>query len=172
MLFSRDPLRDPEPLIRRVYAFAAYRLGDGPDAEDATSATFERALRYRASYDPSKGEPVVWLLGIARRCVAEEHSRRADGAPGSVELSAPGDLAEDTAQKLLLAAALAKLKPAQRELLALRFGADLTARQMGVLLGRRTNTVEVALHRTLAVLQSLLEPDDLPSVGAVALQRP
>jgi DNA-directed RNA polymerase specialized sigma24 family protein len=66
-LFARDPLADPEALIRRVYAYAAYRLGDGPDAEDVTSEVFERALRYRDSYDRSKGEPVAWLLGIARR---------------------------------------------------------------------------------------------------------
>jgi DNA-directed RNA polymerase specialized sigma24 family protein len=47
---SRDPLRDPEQLIPRVYAFVAYRLGDGPDAEDVTSETFARALRYQDSY--------------------------------------------------------------------------------------------------------------------------
>src|SRR5436190_13199498 len=39
---SNDPLADPEPLIRRIYAYVAYRIGDGPDAEDVTSATIER----------------------------------------------------------------------------------------------------------------------------------
>jgi len=38
-MFERDPLANPEPLIRRVYAYVAYRIGDGPDAEDVTSAT-------------------------------------------------------------------------------------------------------------------------------------
>ena len=68
-MLRRDPLANPEPLIKRVYAYVAYRVGDGPDAEDLTSETFERALRYRKSYDPGKGEPVAWLLGIAKRCV-------------------------------------------------------------------------------------------------------
>ena len=49
MLRRSDPLANPEPLIRRVYSYAAYRLGDGADAEDATSETLERALRYRQS---------------------------------------------------------------------------------------------------------------------------
>jgi RNA polymerase sigma-70 factor (ECF subfamily) len=155
-----------------VYAFAAYRLGDGPDAEDVTSETLERALRYRASYDPSKGEPIVWLLGIARRCIAEEHGRRAGAGTPGPEPAAPGDLAEDTARKLMLAAALSKLAPAQRELVALRYGADLSARQIGVLLGRRTNTVEVGLHRTVALLRSLLEHEELPAADGVALQGP
>ena len=51
----RDPLAHPEELIKRVYAYVAYAIGDGPDAEDVTSETFERALRYRKSYDPAKG---------------------------------------------------------------------------------------------------------------------
>ena len=58
-MFRVDPLANPEPLIRRVYAYVAYRVGHGPDAEDLTSETFERALRYKKSYDSTKGEPVA-----------------------------------------------------------------------------------------------------------------
>ena len=68
-MFRSDPLANPEQLIRRVYAYVAYRIGDGPDAEDVTSETVERALRYRRSYDSSKGKPIAWVLGIARRCI-------------------------------------------------------------------------------------------------------
>ena len=71
----RDPLDNPEPLIRRVYAYTAYRVGPGADAEDITSEVFERALRYEDSYDESKGEFVGWLLGIARRCVDQHPSQ-------------------------------------------------------------------------------------------------
>ena len=44
-----------------------------------------------------------------------------------------------------------------RELIGLRYGADLTARQIGELLGLQTNAVEVALHRALQQLRQLLE---------------
>lgn len=74
-----DPLRNPEPLIRRVYGYVAYRIGDGPDAEDITSETFERALRYQKSFDPQKGEPLAWLIGIARRLI--------EGRPPTLELA-------------------------------------------------------------------------------------
>jgi DNA-directed RNA polymerase specialized sigma24 family protein len=53
----RDPLANPRPLIRRVYAFVAYH-GRYPDAEDVTSATFECALRYRSTLDARRGEPL------------------------------------------------------------------------------------------------------------------
>ena len=81
----RHPLDDPEPLIRRVYAYTAYRIGPGPDAEDVTSEVFERALRYEHTYDESKGEFVGWLLGIARRCVDQHLS-----APRTVPLEPVG----------------------------------------------------------------------------------
>ena len=66
-----DPLAHPERLTQSVYAYVAYRIGAGPDAEDATSEVFARALRYRSKYDGSKGTPIAWLLGIARRVLAE-----------------------------------------------------------------------------------------------------
>ena len=68
---NADPLSDPAPLIRRVYAYVAYRIGDGPEAEDVSSQVFERALRYRSSYDPDKASPITWLMAIARRVLAD-----------------------------------------------------------------------------------------------------
>ena len=56
-----------------------------------------------------------------------------------------------------MAAAVGRLDPRERELIALRYGADLTARQIADLLGQRTNTVEVALHRALSRLRALVE---------------
>ncbi len=163
---SRDPLRDPEPLIRRVYAYVAYRIGDGPDAEDVTSETFERALRYRASFDAARGEPAAWLIGIARRCVDDARSARPVPIADPPDLPAAGELAEDAARRLDLAAAVARLAERDRELIALRYGADLTARQIAELLGLQTNNVEVALHRALVRLRSALI-DERPT-GAVA----
>jgi RNA polymerase sigma factor (sigma-70 family) len=157
-MLRRDPLANPEPLIRRVYAYVAYRVGDGPDAEDLTSETFERALRYRKSYDPRKGEPVAWLLGIAKRCVdgrgptLEFASERADEATAS-------NLEEDTVRRLTVARVVATLEERDRELIALRYGADLTARQIAELLGARTNAIEVALHRALGRLRQTFEDE-------------
>jgi RNA polymerase sigma-70 factor, ECF subfamily len=158
-MMRRDPLANPEPLIKRVYSYAAYRLGDGPDAEDVTSETFERALRYRDSFDPRKGEPAAWLVGIARRCVDDHLLRRPTLLREPLDQAAPGDLEHETAERAELAAALAQIDERERELLALRYGADLTARQIGEVFGLKTNAVEVALHRALRRLRELLEDE-------------
>ena len=168
-MFRRDPLADPAPLIKRVYAYAAYRLGDGPEAEDATSETFERALRYRKSYDPRKGEPIAWLLGIAKRCI--------DGGWSTTEFASEDldsvdttNVEEDTVRRLTMARAVGTLDERDRELIALRYGADLTARQIAELLGARTNAIEVALHRALGRLRGILgeesEPEPVRKRGA------
>ena len=166
--FGRDPLANPEAMIRRVYAFVAYRLGDGPDAEDVTSEVIERALRYRKSYDRSKGEPAAWLLGIARRCTSEALAARAAVRPEELhEQAAEGDVEEESIRRVALAGALAQLSERDQELIALRFGADLTAAQIARVLDTRTNTVEVALHRALGRLRSIMEGEE-PGETAVS----
>ncbi|MEP6910135.1 MAG: sigma-70 family RNA polymerase sigma factor [Actinomycetota bacterium] len=158
-----DPLANPEPLIRRVYSYVAYRVGDGPDAEDITSETFERALRYKKSYDSSKGEPVAWLIGIARRCI--------EGRPPSLEVSSEhleasdhGDLEDDSLRRIALSGAVGRLEERDRDLIALRYGGDLTARQIAELQGAKTNAIEVALHRALGRLRAFMEGDDTAPV--------
>jgi RNA polymerase sigma-70 factor (ECF subfamily) len=154
----RDPLANPAPLIRRVYSYVAYRIGDGPDAEDVTSEVFERALRYRRSYDESRGEPLHWLLGIARRCVEDARANRVTASSVEpAETASAEDLGGEVVRRMALAAAIESLDDRGRDLLALRYGADLTAQQIGEVLGLKTNAVEVALHRTLTRLRSALD---------------
>jgi RNA polymerase sigma-70 factor (ECF subfamily) len=160
---ARDPFANPEPLIRQLYAYVAYVLGDGPDAEDVTSEAFERALRYRQSYDPAKGTPIAWLIGIARRCIGPYLAARRDqpGTDSLDELPAPGgEHAERTVTQIAVRQAVSTLSERDRELVALRFGSDLTCRQIGEVLGLRTNAVEVALHRAMARLAEILETGD------------
>jgi RNA polymerase sigma-70 factor, ECF subfamily len=156
---SQDPLANPEQLIRRVYAYAAYRIGAGPDAQDVTSETLERAIRARHTYDSSLGTPIAWLIGIARRCLSEAMAARLTLYEDLPEVPADLDVEEQSIRHLTLAAAIATLDEREQELIALRYGADLTARRVAEILGVRTNTVEVALHRTLTRLRNRLEAE-------------
>jgi RNA polymerase sigma factor (sigma-70 family) len=174
MMFRRDPLADAETLIRRVYAYVAYRIGDGPDAEDVTSETFERAVRYRDSYDRSKGEPVGWLIGIARRVIAGRA-----GKPAEIPMDALPEVAALTpsddaiVRGITVRAAVSSLDHRDRELIALRYGADMTVAQIAELLGLRANTVEVALHRARNRLASRLQSpsdDERPDPEAKAVR--
>jgi RNA polymerase sigma-70 factor, ECF subfamily len=173
-MWRADPFSDPKPLIRSVYAYVAYRLGDGPEAEDVTSETFARALRYRESFDARKGEPIGWLIGIARRCIADAAlSRRSyQELDDATEPAAPGDVEADTIRRLELRQAVAALDETGRELVALRFGADLSARQIAELTGKSTHAVEVALSRTLERLRKSLETPEKTELRPVRFLSP
>ena len=158
-----DPLANPDQLIRRVYAYVAYRVSDRAEVEDIVGDVFERALRYRASFDRSRGEPIQWILGIARRCVDDARAAQATAFPiGEHEIEPPSaeDLHGEVVRRLTLAAAIEELDERDRDLISLRYGADLTARQIGELLNLRTNAVEVALHRALSRLRGAIGESD------------
>ena len=150
-----------------MYAYVAYRIGAGPDAEDVTSEVFERALRYTSGYDGSKGAPLAWLLGIARRVLADRASDDRLTVAEVPEAAAPGALEHDSVKRLTMQSAVATLGERDRELLALRYGADIKAAQIGELLELSTNAVEVALHRALRRLRAELERGAGPEPRAI-----
>jgi RNA polymerase sigma factor (sigma-70 family) len=158
-VLARDPLANPEVLIRRVHAYVAYRLGEGAEADDVTSAVFENAVRYRNTYDPWRGQPLPWLLGIARRCIAQAVAARPPGDLHSVEVDVAGvtDLEGEIVDRLTLQEALETLGDDDRELIALRYGADLSTKKIAELLEKTPNAVDVAMHRALARLRDALE---------------
>ena len=173
MIGRRDPFADPRELIDRLYAYVAYLVGDGPDAEDVTSEAFERGLRYRDSFDPKRGTALSWLIGIARRCLADR-ALRGPATTSDEELAdrpAPRRDEGETATTLTVRAVVARLGERDRELVALRYGADLTAREIGALLRLQTNAVEVALHRIHRRLRSDLAVALDPEAAAAEIGR-
>ena len=120
-MLRRDPLANPKPLIRRIYRYVSYRVGEGAEAEDITSEVLTRsALSREATTLP--GDPAAWLIGIAQRCIAGA-SRPLVLDPEGAEKPALGRMDEEVQQRLTLKAALATLGDRDQELLALRFGA-------------------------------------------------
>jgi RNA polymerase sigma-70 factor, ECF subfamily len=155
-----DPLANAGPLIGRVYGYVAYRIGPGPDAEDVTSEVFERAVRYRSSYDPKRGEPMAWLVGIARRCIDGRGQVPVPVPPDDLEQGSTDGPEQATLERMRVSGAVSTLDERSRDLIALRYGADLSARQIGSLMGMKPNAVDVALHRALAKLRIELDDQD------------
>jgi RNA polymerase sigma factor (sigma-70 family) len=152
-----DPLANPEPLIRDVYAYVSYRLANGADAEEVTSRVFERAVRYRDSYDPDRGAPIKWLIGIARTQIAQLHAQQAASADiDAAALADDSDVEDAFLAQLTVREAVRSLDDRSRELIALRYGTGLTSREIAAELGMEANAVDVALHRARARLRAIL----------------
>src|SRR5437763_13096480 len=113
-----------------VYAYAATLLRDAGAAEDVTAQAFERAYRKRGRYDARRGTPRAWLFGIARNAALDELRRRKRAATAEIPAPAPApgpdELAEQAAQRELVRRALSRLAARDRELIALRYHAELS----------------------------------------------
>ncbi len=149
--------------VWHVYGFFAYRVGCRADAEDLTQQTFERALRAWPRYDPHRAPVGAWLLAIARNLLVDHY--RGDPAASQRPLE---EVEEDRLGSELpdpdlgidpgLAAALARLSPRARELIALRFGADLSGPEIAELAGLSLANVQQILSRSLRRLRAELDP--------------
>jgi RNA polymerase sigma factor (sigma-70 family) len=141
-----------------LYAYIAGLLRDTAAAEEVTAAAFERAYRKRNRFDPRRGEPRAWLFGIARNAALDELRRRGRQAELSAE---PADLeslgtdagAEADERRLTVAAALERLEPGERELIALKFFASLANAEIAQVLGIGESNAGTKLHRAMTKLR-------------------
>jgi RNA polymerase sigma factor (sigma-70 family) len=149
-----------------LYGYAAGLLRDRAAAEDVTATAFERAYRKRMRFDPRRGSARAWLFGIARNAALDELRRRGrlaeltgePVAPDASSGSAPhGERAE---RRILVTAALARLEPRERELLALKFFACLSNAEIAGVLGTTESNVGTRLHRTVAKLREACNEAD------------
>lgn len=170
---SEDFAAAYEAHVWDVYGFFAYRLGHRAEAEDLTQQTFEKALRAWARFDPQRAPLGAWLMAIARNLLIDHYrtdrsdrqepiDRQPDSELGAEPLEHDLGIAPD------LAIALATLPARDREVIALRFGADLSGRQIAELTGLSLSNVQQILSRSLRKLRALLEPANGPSLNRTA----
>jgi RNA polymerase sigma factor (sigma-70 family) len=143
-----------------VYGFLAYRLGDRQTTEDLTQATFERALRAWSRFDPRRGSERTWLLAIARNLLIDHHRRDRSELTDQIDerlLPASDGPEEQIIGSPELSEALGRLNDREREILALRFGGDLSGPQIAELLDLTLANVQQITSRSLRRLRELLE---------------
>jgi RNA polymerase sigma-70 factor (ECF subfamily) len=150
--------------LPRVYNFFRYRVGDGAVAEDLTAATFEKAWRARDRYRHDLGAFSTWLFTIARRVAVDYFRRRRPEVGLEAVQSQAAELSPEAAVQrrrdfARLAVLLAALPARERELVALKYGADLTNREVARLTGLSESNVGTLLHRTVHKLRRAWEAD-------------
>lgn len=151
--------RDP------IYRYLRARLGHDEDAADLTQQVFLNAFESLPSYE-GRGLPFgAWLFRIARNAaidsarrhrshiplddLSEDEEPRASADPEAAVLQA-GTL--DRFRELI-----APLDDDKRDLLILRFVAELTTAEIAALVGKRDGAVRVQLSRTLKSLNKSLK---------------
>jgi RNA polymerase sigma-70 factor (ECF subfamily) len=155
--------------LPRLYNYFRYRLCERDCAEELTAATFERAWRGRSRYRAALASLSTWLLGIARnvwkehlrerRKVAQRLAPDADIDPLPCELDVEQQVQKQQ-DRARLQDLLAALPEREQDLIALKYGAGLTNRQIARVAGLSESNVGSILHRTVKSLREKWEPDD------------
>jgi RNA polymerase sigma factor (sigma-70 family) len=154
-----------------VHRYVANRRWDAPDAGDVVAEVFAVAWRRRDDLPADEGRQRAWLLGVARRVLADH--RRSDrrrrrlvqrlaGEEEARDL--PGrDGADGPAGALAdrLEMALGRLSERDQELLRLLAWDELPRAEVAAALGCTVNALNIRVHRALRRLARQLgeEPD-------------
>lgn len=154
--------------INAVYAFFAYSVSH-ETAEDLTAATFERVVRSWARFDRNRAEPRTWIMAIARNQLADHFRRQSHRNAVSLDehpaLAASLASSDDPAARWLsqetVRGWLMLLEPREREVLALRFGADLRAAEIAETLGLTEATVHQISSRALRRLHDQISSSEV-----------
>jgi len=141
---------------RSVFAYIARRHGSDA-AEELTAQTFTEAWASRHRYDPDRGTPIVWCLGIATNLMrkherAEVKNLRILASTG-VDPVDPMDEAALVARVAArddlrsIAAVLADMDRTTRDAIYLWAAADLSYEEIAATLSIRIGTVRSKLSR-------------------------
>jgi RNA polymerase sigma factor (sigma-70 family) len=153
--------------MQAVLRFATRRCRTPDEAAELVSVVFLEVRTAAVGYDRLRGAARPWLLGIATHCLADLRGQRARAAEAERRLGGMARLDPDEhaeiearidAERLYprLERALARLSPAERELLTLVEREGLSPAEAARVLGIRPVTARVRLTRARRRVQSEL----------------
>jgi RNA polymerase sigma-70 factor (ECF subfamily) len=137
-----------EEHLEVVWRYARRRCRSDADADDVASEAF--GVAWRRASDVPAGAERAWLIGTARRVLANQRRSAERQANLRDRLEAAASVAPPEvmhASDEPVARALSSLTAEDRELLTMRAWDELAVHEIAVLLGRTPNAVSVRLHR-------------------------
>jgi len=150
--------------LPRLYNYFRYRLGDESIAEDLTSVVLEKSWLKRHRYRKDRAAFSVWLFSIAKNEVIDYLRKRQVSFPISMAETVMGETIEHRLEQSQdiqqLSHLLADLTERERELISLKFGADLNNREISTVIGLSESNVGTILSRVLQKLREQWKVQD------------
>ena len=151
----------------RVYNFIFARLKDAALADEAAADVFWHVYRNLWTFDAGRASLSTWLFSIATH-VTTDYARRRGRLqetaweeffdPAAPEgLSPEAKVLTEEGNRECLEAVGALLSESERNIIALRYWAGLSNKEIAEVMGLTANHVGVALFRALATLRKKLK---------------
>lgn len=156
----------------RLYRYAFERTGSREVADDVVSDTMLAALEGLNRFDPSRGTVAAWLFTIASRRIVDHHRawrrfwnhitrRRLPGIATQEDVLQTIMRTEDEHQ---LRRAFGTLSEEDQQLILLRYSADLSSKEVGMVCGISPGAARTRLSRAMKRLNAALCEDDKDNV--------
>lgn len=152
-------------LMPRVFNFFSYRFGGNQQlAEELTAVTFEKAWRKRHRYRRDIAKFSTWVFTIARR-TAIDHMRQQnrnrivdimDDVPSSDDEN-PYNIVQRKQTLVRLKELLNQLSEREQDIISLKFGAQLTNREIAHQMRLTESNVGSILHRSITRMRNQWE---------------
>ena len=150
--------------FERVYTYFRYRFSDLSLCDDLCSQTFLQALEHIDQFSPTRGPFIGWLFGIARNLANQHTQKRRRFLLLSLDTlwflsgsdATPEDQTIELDEQHRMLQAIMVLSIQQRDLLALKFSAELTNRQIAAITGLSEQNVAVIIFRSIRKLRQAL----------------
>jgi RNA polymerase sigma-70 factor (ECF subfamily) len=153
-------------MVQRV---GILRLGNHHDAEELVQQVFVRAWKGRDGFNPDRGSLGAWLLGIARRLIADRYAsldrdRKVIAAAESIAPPAAETKSVDrVVDRVVVGNEVNRLPDEQRMVLRLAFYGDLSHSEIAATTGLPIGTVKSHIRRALIQLRKRWEVDGATS---------
>jgi len=148
----------------KIYRYVYLKVGNEAEAEDLTQDVFVKALEAIGSYRWRNLPFASWIFRIAHNQVIDYF--RKQGKVEKVDLedddavpadeSNPAHIAEQKFEIAELRENIKKLSPSQREVISLRFGAELSTAEIAEALGKSAGTVKALQYNGIVALRKMM----------------
>jgi len=143
--------------FQRVYGYVIRRTGSRAEAEDITSAVFERALTNLRRFE-WRGVPfVAWLYRIAANAIADRRKQTERDSPDPPPDMPDDRESEEIERRALIADLIERLPDTQRQVIEMRFAEEKSIREIAAALDRSEGAVKQLQLRALENLRKHME---------------
>lgn len=150
-----------EQNVSKVLRYISYRVSDVDTAEDLTSVVFEKALAKFGSFRAERASFATWVLSIARNAVIDHYrtiGKEHDFQQASLKnvgnhAVSPEDGMVKAEELQKLKVCLAQLTLHEREIIAMKFGGEMTNREIAKTIGLSDSNVGIIIYRTVRKLR-------------------
>ncbi len=134
-------------------------------AEDVLQETYVRVWRHAERFAPEAGQPLAWLVAIARNRaidrIRSEHAERyqASGEEDDILARLPAPTTGDATDRESLRVCLSELEEEARTCVILAYCSGYSREELAEKYGRPVGTIKTLLHRSIKLLRTCLEKE-------------